>query len=121
MKVIKQGDTIKKRSYKFKCDKCGCKYVADHTEWTYCYKYGDITTNQTDYVSCECPECHKINQIHLRGRFWDWYDKYHNPLLIITTLLGVLLFFVFIGIEHYIIALISLLISTILFGIILEI
>lgn len=121
MKVKKHGDIVRKRIYKFKCINCGCKYIAESGECAYCDEYGYPETNPTDYVMCRCPECDKSNRIQWRIRFNDWYDRYHNLLLTSTALLGALLFFLFMGVGHWIIALISLFISVVLFGIILEI
>lgn len=120
MKINRSGDMLKKRTHKFKCHNCGCKYVADNNEWTYCDKYGYSKPNPTDYVSCECPECGKSNRIQWRGIFKDWCEAYSDKLLAIVALLTLLLFFVFIGTEHYIAAITSIIISATLSSILFE-
>lgn len=67
MKIIKNG----KRNcgaFKFKCDKCGCKFEADASDYIYVNKSFDFdidkfihkpTENNTpsDTAECECPNC----------------------------------------------------------------
>ncbi len=94
MKVNKHGDLLKKRTHKFKCYNCGCKYTAKTGEWGYCDEYKNPKTNPTDYVSCQCPECGKLNHIQWRGNVRDWWgnvrdwghDNYATMVLIITLL-----------------------------------
>lgn len=121
MKINRSGDMLKKQMHKFKCHNCGCKYTADNGEWEYCDKYGYPKTNPTDYVMCRCPECNKSNRIQWRGMFKDWCEAYIDKLLVIVALLTLLLFFVFIGTEHYIAGITSIIISTISYGILVEV
>lgn len=74
MKVIKDG----KRNcgaFKFKCNKCGCKFEADMSDYLYVTRDKDNwvycpTENNTpsDAVRCECPNCGKkiVKEIYKR-------------------------------------------------------
>lgn len=66
MKIIKNG---KKNcgEFKFKCDKCGCKFEADTSDYIF-IEYENFnrkahhpTENNTpsDTIKCECPNCGK--------------------------------------------------------------
>lgn len=111
MKVNKHGDIIKKRTHKFKCYNCGCKYTANTGEWKYCSEYGDPSDKPTDYVSCDCPECGKSTRIQWRGKLRDWCEAHADLILLFVSLIMFLLFFVFVGTEHNVMAIISLFIS----------
>lgn len=64
MKIIKNG----KRNYgefKFKCNKCGCKFEADVSDYIFIERDSNFqyhpTENNTpsDTISCKCPNCDK--------------------------------------------------------------
>ena len=120
MKVNKHGNLIKKRTHKFKCNNCGCKYTAYTGEWGYCDEYGHPKVNPTDYVSCQCPECGNLDYIQWRDKFKDWCEKHADLMLLFASLIMFLLFFVFIGIEYYEMAIISLIVSIVSLGISVE-
>ena len=55
MKIIKEGDKSRLHTIiRFECDKCGCVFEADETE----YKTG-YTDYYCTFVSCDCPTCGK--------------------------------------------------------------
>lgn len=95
MKVNKHGDIIKKRTHKFKCNNCGCKYTANTGEWKYCSEYGDPSDKPTDYVSCDCPECGKSTRIQWRGKLRDWWKEYYAVVFIVITLFALISLFAF--------------------------
>lgn len=49
MKIIKEGNL---KTIVFKCDKCGCVFEADDTEYKEDWR--------TPKPECECPTCHRI-------------------------------------------------------------
>lgn len=57
MKIIEHGSPkYNKPDKKFKCDYCGCIFIAEYGE----YKYSDCQCNALYhewYYECECPEC----------------------------------------------------------------
>lgn len=94
MKVNKHGDIIKKRTHKFKCYNCGCKYTADNGEWYYSESLISAKTNKpTDYVSSKCPECDKTNTVQWRGKLRDWWKAYHVVVFTIITLFALISLF----------------------------
>lgn len=50
MKIIKEG---KLKEYYFKCEECGCEFIADETEVDDCCEYYNSS------VSIICPCCQK--------------------------------------------------------------
>lgn len=112
MKVNKHGDLIKKRTHKFKCYNCGCKYTADNGEWYYSESLISAKTNKpTDYVSSKCPECDKTNTVQWRGRLRDWWKKNWEWVLFLVAILMIVLFFLFVGMGYHGLSLISLILS----------
>lgn len=111
MKVNKHGDFVKKRTHKFKCDSCGCKYTAGNSEWNFCNKYGDSKNYPTDYVSCRCPECNELNHIQWKGKFVDWWDRHWDWVLFYAGILMLVLFLLLVGTGYYGLSLISLILS----------
>ena len=95
MEINKHGDLLKKRTHKFKCYNCGCKYTAKTGEWGYCDEYKNPKTNPTDYVSCQCPECGKLNNIQWRGNVRDWWKEYYVVVFTLITLLALISLFAF--------------------------
>lgn len=95
MKVNKHGDLIKKRTHKFKCYNCGCKYTAYTGEWGYCDRYGCPEVNPTDYVSCQCPECGHLDYIQWRGAFRDWWKEYWGWLFALIGTLSLMSIIIF--------------------------
>lgn len=95
MKVNKHGDIIKKRTHKFKCYNCGCKYTANTGEWKYCSEYGNPSDKPTDYVSCDCPECGKSTRIQWRGNLRDWWKEYRTLVFAFIALLALISVFTF--------------------------
>lgn len=95
MKVNKHGDLIKKRTHKFKCYNCGCKYTANTGEWKYCNEYGNPSDKPTDYVSCDCPECGKSTRIQWRGNVRDWWRSNCVVIFLVIALLSFLSVLVF--------------------------
>ena len=114
MKVNKHGDFIKKRTHRFKCINCDCKYTAGNGEWGFCDEYGNPKTYPTEYVSCRCPECGKLSYIQWRGKFKDWWDENWDVILLFVGILMLVLFFLFVGIGYCGLSLISLILSVIL-------
>lgn len=66
MRIIKSGKR-NQGAFKFKCDKCGCKFEADVSDYIFvnkkidenfqCY-YGQSEGNKpTDIIECRCPNC----------------------------------------------------------------
>lgn len=66
MRIIKLGKR-NQGAFKFKCDKCGCKFEADvsdymfvtrKTDKNYRYYYEQSEGNKpTDTIECRCPNC----------------------------------------------------------------
>ena len=94
MKVIKNGDTVQKRTHKFKCWNCKCKYIASNGEWYY-VSYRQKVNKPTDHVESECPECGKTNKIQWRHKTRDWLSMYADEILVVLTLLSLVVAFVF--------------------------
>lgn len=94
MKVIKNGDTIQKRTHKFKCWNCKCKYIASNGEWYY-VDYCQKTNKPTDHVESECPECGKLNKIQWRHKKRDWLSMNAGDILAVLALLSLVVAFVF--------------------------
>lgn len=56
MVIIKEGDLSRLDFIKtFKCNACGCEFLADHTE----YEYAGTQYN-IQYYKCKCPTCHSV-------------------------------------------------------------
>lgn len=87
MKVVKNGDTVQKRTHKFKCWNCKCKYIASNGEWYY-VSYCQKTTKPTDHVESECPECGRLNKIQWRHKKRDWLSEFSQPICCISALLS---------------------------------
>lgn len=96
MKVIKNG---KKNcgAFKFKCNKCGCKFEADASEYLYVARDKDNwvycpTENNTpsDAVRCECPNCGKkvVKEIYKSSAYED-----NNKGLKVFNFVGIILGF----------------------------
>lgn len=87
MKVIKNGDTIQKRTHKFKCWNCKCKYIAFNGEWYY-VSYCQKTNKPTNYVESECPECGKLNKIQWRHKKRDWLSENSQSICCVSAFLS---------------------------------
>lgn len=55
MKIIKHGDLKERR---FKCEFCGCEFIADCSEYKYIYDFGN------DWINVLCPYCSGDNKIY---------------------------------------------------------
>ena len=57
IKIIKHGVINYQRLVKFKCDRCGCIWIADADEdcWT------DWSIHSTPWA-CACPECRAVTR-----------------------------------------------------------
>lgn len=56
MEIVKQGDISRLRAkMRFECDRCGCEFVADDTE----FKNPDYIEEMHDGIKakCKCPTC----------------------------------------------------------------
>ena len=94
MKVVKNGDTVQKRTHKFKCWNCKCKYIASNGEWYY-VSFCQKTDKPTNHVESECPECGKLNKIQWRHKKRDWLSMNVDDILAVLTLLSLVVAFVF--------------------------
>lgn len=53
MKIIKEGDAnLLKEPITFTCDRCGCVFIADKTEYTV-----ENSHSRGEYCYCKCPYC----------------------------------------------------------------
>lgn len=101
MKIIKNG----KRNcgaFKFKCDKCGCKFEADASDYIYVNKSFDFdidkfinkpTENNTpsDTIECECPNCgNKVIKNIYKGSTYEDNNKGLKVFNLIGITLGIL-------------------------------
>ena len=99
MKIIKNG----KRNYgefKFKCNKCGCKFEADVSDYVYVefnnspppnYGYHPTENNTpSDEIECNCPNCNTkvYKEIYKSSAYED-----NNKGLKVFNFVGVILGF----------------------------
>lgn len=66
MKIIKPGKR-NQGAFKFKCDKCGCKFEANVSDYIFvnkkinenykCYYEQSEGNKPTDIIECRCPNC----------------------------------------------------------------
>lgn len=92
MKVIKNG----KRNYgefKFKCNKCGCKFEADVSDYIFVErdKNGCHPTNNntpSDEIECNCPNCN--TKVHKKIYESSAYED-NNKGLKVFNFVGIIL------------------------------
>ena len=83
MIVIKHGCKPELKRWKFKCQTCGCEWIADETEVARSYSYRDERIHNWIFlhaISC-CPECeHRVEDERVVDA-----DEYENILMQIDT------------------------------------